>query len=426
MTAKTPAPGAAPPAARPPALSYVAAKAMAADPDPAVRAGLAARGDVRPELLYYLADDDDPAVRRAVAANALTPVRASTRLARDRDDEVRALLAAKLARLLPHLTGAEQAALNDLALNALNMLAADQLVRVRAALASAIKDVDCAPPRLVATLARDMAREVAEPVLRTCVQLSDEDLLGIIAAHPVPWVLEAIARRSSVSPRVAEAVGAGSDPTAAATAAPQDDTAGTEAAGVEARAQAEATDEATVVVEPALGPGGRPILPARLTSRLAEQVEIELRDALADGAGFDPDTADDIVAVARRRLDFARDYSNGERPEERAARLFAAGALTEEVVWDAISWGDRAFMRVALALLAQIPPDVVQRILDTQSAKAVTALAWSAGLSMRGARLLQQKGAGIHPRRLLNARHGTDYPLSEEEMRFQLELFGIE
>ncbi|MFM2041945.1 MAG: hypothetical protein RLY86_521 [Pseudomonadota bacterium] len=416
MTAKTPAAGAAPPALRAPALGYDAAKAMAADPDPSVRAGLAARGDVRPELLYYLADDDEPAVRRAVAANALTPVRASTRLARDRDDEVRALLAGKLARLLPHLTGAEQAAMNDLALNALNMLAADQLVRVRAALASAIKDVDCAPPRLVATLARDMAREVAEPVLRTCVQLSDEDLLGIIAAHPVPWVLEAIARRPSVSPRVAEAVGAGSDP--AATAAPQGDP------GAAAGDSAQAAEG--MMVEPALGPGGRPILPARLTSRLAEQVELDLRDALADEAGFDPDTADDIVAVARRRLDFARDYSHGERPEERAARLFAAGALTEEVVWDAISWGDRAFMRVALALLARIPPDVVQRILDTQSAKAVTALAWSAGLSMRGARLLQQKGAGIHPRRLLNARHGTDYPLSEEEMRFQLELFGIE
>lgn len=385
------------------ALSYETAKVLAVNPDPSVRAGLAARPDTRPELLYYMADDNDPSVRLAVAGNAATPVRASARLARDPNADVRAVLAAKLARSLPHLTAQEHAALHELAVNALTMLAADQAVRVRAALASAIKDVDCAPPKLVATLARDVAREVAEPVLRTCALLSDEDLLSIIAAHPGPWVLEAIARRPNVSAAVADAVRAEQEPeagTAVLTSGP-------------------------AAAAPWEG-GTRGALPPEITAKLTDFVEEGMREALAGSGAFDPETGTEIADVARRRLDFARGYGSGERPAARAARLFAAGELDEEVVWDAISWGDRDFVRAALALLAKLPPELVQRILDTQSAKAITALAWRAGLSMRGARLLQHKAAGIHPKRLLNARHGTDYPLGEEEMRFQLGLFGIE
>lgn len=396
-------------------LAYETAKALAVDPDAAVRVELAGRADMRPELLYYMADDDDPAVRAAVAGNDLTPIQASPRLARDRSADVRAVLAGKLARSLPHLTAEEHAAMHDLAVNALMMLAADQAVRVRTALATAIKDVDCAPPKLVAMLARDVAREVAEPVLRTCALLSDEDLLGIIAAHPVPWVLEAISRRPTVS--AADAVLAEGD--AGASAALSDNP------GADLSAAADAGEVILRGAPDPTLPVGRAALPPEITAKLADFVEDGMRGALADSGAFDGETGDEIADVARRRLDFARDYSSGERPEARALRLFQAGALGEEAVWDALSWGDLAFVRAGLALMTRTPASVIQRVLDTQSAKAVTALAWKAGLSMRGARLLQQKAAGIHPRRILNARHGTDYPLSEEELQFQLDLFGI-
>ena len=134
---------------RPP-VAYDEAKSLAADPDPARRAELALLPQTPPELLYYLADDDDPMVRRAVAYRDETPLQAAPRLARDQDIDVRVLLSRKLARALPHLTGDERHAIRDIAHHALTMLAADQVVRVRAALAGALRDAASAPPTLVA------------------------------------------------------------------------------------------------------------------------------------------------------------------------------------------------------------------------------------------------------------------------------------
>ncbi|MFV3076290.1 DUF2336 domain-containing protein [Niveispirillum fermenti] len=400
-----------------PVIAYERAKALAASPDAATRADLALQPGTPPELLYYLADDDDPLVRRAVAYRAETPVQAAPRLARDSDTDVRVLLSRKLARVLPHLTGPEHAAIRDLAQHALTMLAADQVVRVRAALAGALRDVAVAPPALVGQLARDVARDVAEPILRGCVNLPDEELLAIIAAQPVPWVLEAIARRDHVSSPVADAVAASGDPVATASLLANP-----------GAAIGDGTMTRLVAKPLAVFDSGRaaakPLLPPSLLGKLAGIVEDSIRGELA-GQGFDKLDRQEVVEVTRRRLDWARDYVKREAPDAKAARLKAEGKLDENAVWDALSWGDKPFVREALALRADLPPDLVQRIIDTQSARAITALAWRAGLSMRCARLLQLK-SGLPPTKLLNARHGIDYPMTEAEMRWQLGLFGVE
>ena len=80
---------------------YEAAKRLIQDPDVFVRANLAKRTDVRPEILYYLTEDDSAEVRTAVANNAVSPLHANLKLARDRSQEVRAGLADKVQRLLP-------------------------------------------------------------------------------------------------------------------------------------------------------------------------------------------------------------------------------------------------------------------------------------------------------------------------------------
>jgi hypothetical protein len=80
-------------------LSYDEEKELARHGDVKVRTRLAARDDVRPEILYYLAEDPDPAVRRKIAANAKTPRHADLILARDADETVRGDLAEKIARL---------------------------------------------------------------------------------------------------------------------------------------------------------------------------------------------------------------------------------------------------------------------------------------------------------------------------------------
>lgn len=400
-----------------PAEAYERAKELARSGAPAQRAELALQSDTPPELLYYLADDDDPLVRRAVAFRSETPVQAAPRLARDLDTEVRVLLSRKLARALPLLTGAEHAAIRDLAHHALTMLAADQVVRVRAALAGALRDVASAPPGLIAGLARDVAREVAEPILRGCVNLGDEELVSIIAAQPVPWVLEAIARRDHVSAPVAEAVAATGDPVATASLLANP------GAALSDRAMSRLVEKPLSAMD-MTKTTAKPLLPPSLLGKLARIVEDSIKGELA-GQGFDRQERQEVVEVTQRRLDWARDYVKREPPDAKAARLKAEGKLDEASIWDALSWGDKPFVREALALRADLPAELVQRIIDTQSARAITALAWRAGLSMRCARLLQLK-AGLPPPKLLNARHGVDYPMNEAEMRWQLGLFGVE
>jgi len=94
------------------------------------------------------------------------------------------------------------------------------------------------------------------------------------------------------------------------------------------------------------------------------------------------------------------------------------------VVSAALEARNTAFVLHAIALRSNIPVDAVKRIIKSQSARTVMALSWRAGLSARFGMELQRGLARIAPTKLLNARGGFDYPMSEEEMTAQLALFG--
>ena len=89
----------------------------------------------------------------------------------------------------------------------------------------------------------------------------------------------------------------------------------------------------------------------------------------------------------------------------------------------ALGAGDRDLIRHGLALRADLSIAMVDHILSAHSAKGVTALAWKAGCSMRLATQLQLRLGGIAPSQALNPRSGTDYPLSSDEMTWQLDFF---
>ena len=109
---------------------------------------------------------------------------------------------------------------------------------------------------------------------------------------------------------------------------------------------------------------------------------------------------------------------------ERARRAFEEGTLDDELICRELDEGGRDFVKQGLALKAELPLSVVARILGSGSAKAVTALAWRAGLGMRTAMRLQSGLARIPPREVVNARDGVDYPLAPDEMDWQLEYFA--
>ncbi len=87
--------------------SYEESKQLAERGTVATRRALACREDLRPEILYFLAEDSAPEVRREIAANPRAPAQANQLLAEDDHEEVRADIARKVARLLPSLSESE-------------------------------------------------------------------------------------------------------------------------------------------------------------------------------------------------------------------------------------------------------------------------------------------------------------------------------
>jgi uncharacterized protein (DUF2336 family) len=419
--------------------AYEEAKRLARDPDAAVRAELAARDDVRPEILYYLADDAAAEVRRKVATNVATPVQADMLLVRDRDAAVRADLAAKLARVLPDLPQGRRDALRAQIEEMLDTLARDEAVRVRAAIAETLKGVPSAPPALIKRLAHDIEDAVASPVLRFSALLTEEDLVELVAHHRERDALSAIAAREGVGERVADAiVAAGRDAAVAALLANRS-----------AQIREETLD---LIVERAPGQPGwhaplveRPCLPARAIRKISSFIADALLEVLEGRPDLDRETRAALAGAVRRRREAAPDAKpEASRPEakpeekpnalgpaaagpskieEEVRRLAKAGQLDEETLSDRLLIGDRAFVRLALAELAKVKPDVVERILLARSPKGVVSLAWRAGVGMRCAVQLQMRMGGIAPKQLLQPRGGA-WPLTPQEMSWHLEFFG--
>lgn len=385
-------------------------------------------GGVRPEsdgvapdqLGYLFADAGSPAPGRpATAPRELGAALVEARLASGGDHDIRAMLARKLCRLLPDLPQDGRDKATALALRVLEQLARDHVTRVREALATAIKDIACAPPAVVNTLARDVERCVAEPVLHCCVALTDHDLLALVAARGEAWALGAIAGRQTVSAPVSSAIAAAG--CAEATGVLLDNAGAVIPEPTLERLVEEAADRRSWQEKLAR----RTALPPKLALRLAGFVDRSVLEILQTRADFDAVTATEIVAAVRRRVDWVEQRDPEETPEQRALRLHRRGRLDEIVIGDALSWEDGAFVRAALALRATVPITSVEEILSSGSARAVTALAWKAGLSMRGAMQIQARAADIPARAMLNARQGTGYPLTPAEMARTLAVYGI-
>ncbi len=102
-----------------------------------------------------------------------------------------------------------------------------------------------------------------------------------------------------------------------------------------------------------------------------------------------------------------------------------AGKLDEAFVDAAANGGQRDAVVLAIAALGNVPEAVVRKIFASRSAKPVTALIWHAGLSMRTAFKIQSFVMKLPASELLPARAGIHFPMTENEMRWHLNYFGI-
>lgn len=400
--------------------AYEAEKEKARSEDPKIRKKLAEKATTRPEILYYLAGDDDVEVRKAVAKNRATPSQADIMLAKDGVIDVRLALAKRLMDLMPNISEEKQSQLYSYAVNSLATLARDEVLKVRLALSSTLKDKTYTPPQIASQLARDAEREVAEPMLQFCVMLSDDDLLEIISDHPSPWVLLAIATRDQVAETVTDAL-----------ISTQDAPAGAALIKNEGAKFSKETLE-TVVEKAALIPSWQePLvtkksLPASLAEELAMFVDSSLLRYLEKRADYPVEIRDNIVSTVRRRIDFESKISNkGDSLQHNVLSLYKEGALDEEIIGDAIAWRQFEFVKLSLAVLAEVQDNIVESIVGTQAAKPIISLCWRAGLSMRMAHKIQVEMVRVQPKDVLLPRGGTDYPMSETDMNWQLDFFGV-
>lgn len=402
--------------ALPEKLSYEAARATLESHSAELKRELAGRNGVEPEILYYLAEDRDPAIRRRVAANSSTPAKANRLLADDGDEEVRAALARKIARLVPHLKNEESQRVRDLTLETLDRLARDQLPRVRAIVATELKASKAAPPDLVRRLARDPELAVAAPLLEYSPLLSDADLMEIVNLARVGAVLEAIARRRNLSVAVCDAVIASMD--IGATAALLDNP----AANI-SKASLEALIDKAAAIEAWHAPlARRPNLSARVMRRIAGFVSAGLIEKLADRAGIDPALAAELKLKTRRAIDEGALEEVEQNAEQAVRDAAASGTLDDHFVAAAVDLGRHDVVLHALAKLTGANAATVQRVFETRNARAVTALAWRAGLPMRTAVAIQ---TFVKVAEMLPARGGTEYPMAADDMALTLDLFGF-
>ncbi|WPZ34953.1 DUF2336 domain-containing protein [Thalassobaculum sp. OXR-137] len=372
------------------------------------RCALAARLDVPPELLFFLAEDSDRAVRRVVAANINTPRQADDFLAQDDDEGVRCAVAEKIGVLAPDVVDERRGPQRQLTINVLEALALDAAVKVRARLAESIKDVDSAPPEVITgviqVLARDAAIEVAGPVLEHSSLLSDEFLVDVISAPSHTGSVSAISRRQGVSSKVTDAIATSGDDAAIAVLL------GNESAQIREETLDRLIEGAPQKPSWHAPLVARPKLAGRQIGRLSEFVASALVEQLARRSDLDPETSKHLQTVMAQRL------------EETVGTSPQGTGLSEDDLVQAVASGRRAKVISSLAVRTGYKEPIVHSILNSGSAKAVIALSWKAGLSMSFAEQLQLRLAYIAERDMLRGVRGS-YPLSEEDMLWQLGMF---
>jgi uncharacterized protein (DUF2336 family) len=443
-------------------MAYDDQKRLAHDGSFEERRDLAQRGDVRPEILYFLASDPDTEVRRHIARNHKAPRHADLLLAKDEQDEVRTDVAGKISEISLSIAGGKQDNVYKLTMEALEVLARDQLVRVRQILAETLKECPNAPAGVMEVLARDSEIAVAQPVLESSPVLNDEFLLEVISSNAVHGALSAIARRVALGENVADAIVHNGDAEAIA------ELLGNKSTQIREETLDRIVDQASG--EPTWHKPlvHRPNLHAEAAMRIAEIVAAPLLADLRTRTDLDDATLGAIKEVVLRRLDSddlsgfkgspantvqddvksvtseeaSQDRSSpakGEsaataqqRPSEsngsvvtnRVRQMYLNDELTEHEISSALASGGHEFVTYAIALKSKTPVDVVSRAVSMRSGKAIVALCWKADLSMRLAIRVQMHLAHIPPSDVLRATASDEFPLSHDEMRWQLEFMS--
>lgn len=372
-------------------------------------------------VLAQLAQDPAVTVRAAVAMNPACPPHIDQAISQDGDERVRILLARKLAQLAPSLSGTEHAQACGQMRATLAALAADAALRVRVVIADCVKAMPDAPRELILKLARDTALAVCDPVVRLSPLLTDADLLALLATPPHPAIASSVASRPGLSSAVADAVAAQAD-SMAIRALLCNHSATIQEATLDALIEQAAPhpDWHAPLVR-------RPLLTPRAMEALSGFVAAQLIEALLQRADLDPAAIADLrrrVTVGLRPGAAPPPVDGEEALLASLRQLDAAGALNEAALIDAARAGDLRRVAAALSVASGLTLAAVDRAAALRNARGLVSLTWKAGFSMRAAMVAQAALGRLGPGTLLTAGPDGAFPLTEEEMRWQLEVLA--
>jgi uncharacterized protein (DUF2336 family) len=400
------------------------------DVDEAIRVRQGASETTSQEILRTLATDPSVTVRASLALNPALPDDVIAVLASDTDARVRTILSRKLAALTPTLqTEARQRMQND-AVASLTTLVAEAALRVRASIAESVRDMADGPRDIILRLAHDPAIMVCQPVILFSPMLTQEDLVMLIASGPPPSTMMAVASRPGIGTTVSDAIVGAAEP-AAIRALLSNQTAQIREATLDALAAQ--SEQYLDWQEPLVR---RAHLSPRAQRMLSEIVTGHLLEALAARADLDPKVGQSLrSALARNGQEAARGpsrHSDGA-PQvevdprvavEQAETLHKSGRLDDYAILDALRTNKVVAAKAMLAVKAGVTVPIVERACTLRSARAVVSLAWQAELSAQTSVVLQTMLANLAPDQVLRPTRSAGFPLSEEEMRWQLAFLG--
>ena len=390
-----------------------------------MRLELVARPDVKPEILYFLADDASSKVRTAIAENQRTPHHADIILAKDKDANVRERLADKISRLAPELSPDDKDKVKKMAYDTLETLAKDELTRARQILAEALQDVAGAPAPVIRKLAFDTELVVAGPILENSPVLTDEDLMEIIERGSTTGRLSFISKRKDVTEGVSEAIVATADEYAVALLLANP------SAQIRETTLDRVVDEAKDVISWHAPLVSRPQISGYAAKRLAGFVAANLIRVLSIRSDLEPDVLEEVKKAVTNRIEGgesdlkdAIQLEDTETPLEvamgKVQKLKDKGDLNEARVRKMVSGGKKEEVIAALAIMNEVPAVAVQKAINAKNIKGVVSICWKAELSAKTAEQIQSVVVEIGDSEIMKAESGK-YAMSDSDMEWQFE-----
>lgn len=333
------------------------------------------------------------------------------------EEEIRQHIARKISLLVPMLVEEDRNYLLGYTLKILCALAEDQAARVRRIIAEELKSSKRAPEEIIRILAWDDECDVATPVLEYSPLLADHELLDILSTTHLPWVAEAISKRSQLSTAVSDAIIMTEQATAIQ--------------NLLENQHAKISDDGMEDIV-ALAPqhqhwhmplASREDLTLNTINRIAEFITHTTFRRLEELKEVPNKNLRSLKKAVHRRLQEPQ-WDRKRSAEVLTQDLFYRGQLNPERVMQAVEEREEEFIYYALGLLSGLGYDKARKMLTSNNAKAVTSLVWKAGLSMRDSIQIQQRLARIPHKAVLYAKDGVDYPLSDAQMQEYLDFFS--